>query len=55
MREMSIPQIFPQCHYRSGLTSAKMKWERVIGGVKYLLICADDGVEVNGIQVDLEE
>ncbi len=28
---------------------------RVIGGVKYLLICADDGVEVNGIQVDLEE
>lgn len=28
---------------------------RVIGGVKYLLICADDGVEVNGIQVDLDE
>ena len=26
-----------------------------IGGVKYLLICADDGVEVNGIQVDLDE
>ena len=28
---------------------------RVIGGVKYLLICADDGVEVNGIQIDLDE
>ena len=28
---------------------------RTLGGVKYLLICADDGVEVNGIQVDLEE
>ena len=27
---------------------------RVIGGVKYLLICADDGVEVNGIQVGVE-
>ena len=27
---------------------------RVIGGVKYLLICADDGVEVNGISVDVE-
>ena len=27
---------------------------RVIGGVKYLLICADDGVEVNGIPVDVE-
>ena len=27
---------------------------RVIGGVKYLLICADDGVEVNGICVDVE-
>ena len=24
-------------------------------GVEYLLICADDGVEVNGIQVDLDE
>ena len=28
---------------------------RIIGGVKYLLICADDGVEVNGIQVGLDE
>ena len=28
---------------------------RIIGGVKYLLICADEGVGGNGIQVGLDE
>ncbi len=28
---------------------------RVIGGVKYILICADDNVEVNGVNIHIEE
>ena len=28
---------------------------RVIGGVKYLLICADENVEVNGVNIHIEE
>ena len=28
---------------------------RVIGGVKYLLICADENVEVNGVPISIEE
>lgn len=28
---------------------------RIIGGVKYILICADDGVEVNGVPINIEE
>lgn len=28
---------------------------RVIGGVKYLLICADENVEVNGVSIHIEE
>jgi len=27
---------------------------RVIGGVKYILICADDNVEVNGVQISIQ-
>ena len=28
---------------------------RVIGGVKYILICADENVEVNGVPIFIEE
>ena len=28
---------------------------RVMGGVKYILICADDGVEVNGVDISINE
>ena len=28
---------------------------RVIGGVKYILICADENVEVNGVPINIEE
>ena len=28
---------------------------RVIGGVKYLLICADENVEVNGVPIHITE
>jgi hypothetical protein len=28
---------------------------RVIGGVKYILICADESVEVNGVSIDIKE
>ena len=28
---------------------------RVIGGVKYILICADESVEVNGVPINIEE
>lgn len=28
---------------------------RVIGGVKYIMICADDNVEVNGVPIHIEE
>lgn len=27
---------------------------RVLGGVKYILVCADDGVEVNGVNIQIE-
>ena len=27
---------------------------RVIGGVKYILICADDNVEVNGVNISID-
>ena len=28
---------------------------RVIGGVKYILICADENVEVNGVSINIKE
>ena len=28
---------------------------RIIGGVKYILICADDNVEVNGVNIHINE
>jgi len=28
---------------------------RVIGGVKYILICADEAVEVNGVNITISE
>ena len=28
---------------------------RMIGGVKYLLICADESVEVNGVPIHIED
>ena len=28
---------------------------RVIGGVKYILICADEEVEVNGVSIHISE
>ncbi len=28
---------------------------RVIGGVKYILICADENVEVNGVNIHIED
>lgn len=28
---------------------------RVIGGVKYILICADENVEVNGVNIHIDE
>ena len=28
---------------------------RVIGGVKYILICADDNVEVNGVNINIKD
>ena len=28
---------------------------RVIGGVKYILICADESVEVNGVSINIKE
>ena len=28
---------------------------RIIGGVKYILICADDNVEVNGVNINIKE
>lgn len=28
---------------------------RVIGGIKYILICADENVEVNGVSINIKE
>ena len=28
---------------------------RVIGGVKYIMICADEAVEVNGVNITISE
>ena len=28
---------------------------RVIGGVKYIMICADESVEVNGVEINIKE
>ena len=28
---------------------------RIIGGVKYILICADENVEVNGVSIHINE
>ena len=28
---------------------------RVIGGVKYIMICADEAVEVNGVSINISE
>ena len=28
---------------------------RIIGGVKYILICADEAVEVNGVNIHIED
>ena len=28
---------------------------RVIGGVKYIMICADENVEVNGVNIHIED
>ena len=28
---------------------------RIIGGVKYILICADEDVEVNGVSIHIDE
>ena len=28
---------------------------RIIDGRKYILICADDGVEVNGVEIKINE
>lgn len=28
---------------------------RVIGGVKYIMICADENVEVNGVSINIKE
>ena len=28
---------------------------RVIGGVKYIMICADENVEVNGVSIHIDE
>ena len=28
---------------------------RIIGGVKYILICADEDVEVNGVNINIAE
>ena len=28
---------------------------RIIGGVKYIMICADENVEVNGVPISIEE
>ena len=29
--------------------------EKVIGGVKYIMICADENVEVNGVSIHIGE
>ena len=28
---------------------------RIIGGVKYILVCADENVEVNGVNIHIED
>ena len=28
---------------------------RIIGGVKYIMICADENVEVNGVTINIAE
>jgi hypothetical protein len=28
---------------------------RIIGGVKYIMICADENVEVNGVSINIKE
>ena len=28
---------------------------RVIGGVKYIMICADENVEVNGVNINIRD
>ena len=28
---------------------------RIIGGVKYIMICADENVEVNGVSIQIQD
>ncbi len=49
--EIKTPDVTIKCNpERSDLIET-----RVIGGVKYILICADENVEVNGVSINIKE
>ena len=49
--ELKTPDVIIKCDpTRSDLIET-----RVIGGVKYILICADENVEVNGVSINIKE
>ena len=49
--EIKTPDVIIKCDpSRSDLIET-----RVIGGVKYILICADENVEVNGVSIHIGE
>ena len=49
--EIKTPDVIIKCDpTRSDLIET-----RIIGGVKYLLICADEDVEVNGVSINIKE
>ena len=49
--ELKTPDVVIKCDpARSDLIET-----RIIGGVKYILICADEDVEVNGVNINIKE
>lgn len=49
--ELKTPDVVIKCDP----TRADLIETRVIGGVKYIMICADEAVEVNGVNIHIEE
>ena len=49
--EVSMPDV----SIRVDPNRADLIETRVIGGVKYILICADENVEVNGVPISIED
>ena len=49
--ELKTPDVVIKCDP----TRADLIETRIIGGVKYIMICADEEVEVNGVNIHIEE